>query len=66
MARWRLEAGASPSALAPLLTVADRGFETVLRLPGSVRFVAAEALDENGRVLARSRVIACPLPAPSA
>src|SRR5208283_176274 len=65
VARWRLQAGASPSVLAPALTSADGGFETVLRLPGAVRFVAAEALDENGRVLARSRVTACPVPAPS-
>jgi hypothetical protein len=65
VAGWRLEAGASPSTLAPALTSADGGFETVLRLPGSVRFVVAEALDASGRVLARSRVIACPVPAPS-
>jgi len=60
VASWRLEGGTSPGALAPLLTSRSGGFETVLRLPGSVRFVVAQALDANGRVLARSPTVACP------
>jgi hypothetical protein len=63
VAGWRLEAGTSAGTLAPVLTARSGGFETVLRLPDSVRFVAAEALDANGRVLARSPVLACPVAA---
>jgi hypothetical protein len=63
VAGWRLEAGTSAGTLAPLLTVRSGGFETVLRLPDSVRFVAAEALDAHGRVLARSRALARPVTA---
>jgi hypothetical protein len=66
VARWRLEAGTSVGALAPVLTSRSGGFETVLRLPGSVRFVVAQALDAGGRVLARSRPVACPNAAASA
>jgi len=55
VARWRLEAGASRGALSPLLSEPRAGFETVLRAPATVRFVAVEALSGGGRVLSVSR-----------
>ena len=60
VARWRLEAGASPRALAPLRSVARAGFETLLRAPASAAFVAVAALDAHGRVLASSLTFASP------
>jgi arylsulfotransferase ASST len=58
VARWRLEAGASPQTLAPLSSTADRRFETLLHAPASARFLAVAALDAHGRVLASSRILA--------
>jgi hypothetical protein len=52
VARWRLEAGASPGALKPLASVARSGFETLARAPADASYVAAQALDGAGRVLA--------------
>ncbi len=60
VARWRLAAGASPNALVPQRTVPSAGFETVLRVPASSRFVALAALDARGRTLAISRPVRCP------
>jgi hypothetical protein len=60
VARWRFEAGPSPGALEPLRSIARSGFETVARLPGSARYVAAQALNAAGRVLASSLTRAAP------
>ncbi len=60
VARWRLEAGASPRALRPLESVARSGFETLLRAPASAAFVTVTALDAGGRVLASSATLARP------
>jgi len=54
LTRWRIEGGPSPGSLKALASVARSGFETVARLPGSVGYVAAQALDAAGRVLASS------------
>ena len=54
VARWRLEAGASPHALRGLRSVPRSGFETLLRAPASAAFVAVAALDAHGGVLASS------------
>jgi hypothetical protein len=60
VARWRLEAGASPRALRPLGSVPRSGFETLLRAPASAAFVAVAALDAGGRVLGSSMTVARP------
>jgi outer membrane protein assembly factor BamB len=57
VARWRVLAGDSESALQPVATRRKRGFETAMGLDGSFAFVAVEALDSGGRVLGTSRVV---------
>jgi hypothetical protein len=51
---WRVLAGASPSSLAPVLTAAKSGFQTTLAVPASGPYVAVQALDGSGTVLAVS------------
>jgi hypothetical protein len=58
VARWRLQAGASPSALRPLRSVRRSGFETLLHAPASAAFVAVTALGADGRVLGSSTTVA--------
>ena len=60
VSRWRLAAGASANTLAPRRSVASTGFQTVLSAPAAARFVAVDALDARGRVLAISRPVRCP------
>ena len=60
VARWRLEAGASPQTLRPLGSLPRSGFETLLRAPAAAAFVAVEALDAGGAVLGRSVTVARP------
>jgi hypothetical protein len=60
VARWRLEAGASPQTLRALGSRPRSGFETLLRAPASAAFVAVEALDADGAVLGRSATVARP------
>lgn len=52
-ASWRILAGSSPDALAPVTTVARSGFETTTTV-GSAPWVAVEALDGSSTVLGRS------------
>jgi hypothetical protein len=57
--RWRVLAGPSAAALAAVATTArSRGFETVLSAPKSAAFVAVQALDARGSVLATSQTVA--------
>ncbi len=51
---WRVLAGSSPSALAPVATVARNGFETAIGLPTAAPAVEAQALGATGQVLATS------------
>lgn len=51
---WRLHAGPSTGALAPVALVRRRGFETALPLGGASGYVAVAALDRAGRQLAIS------------
>jgi hypothetical protein len=62
VARWRLEAGASPRALRTVASAARTGFETALAAPSSAAVVAVAALDARGRVLATSTPVAVPPP----
>jgi hypothetical protein len=57
VSRWRLETGGSRQSLRPRRTGASTGFETILPAPSSARFVAVQALDAAGRVLATSRTL---------
>jgi Arylsulfotransferase (ASST) len=56
-ASWRVLAGASAQTIAPVATVARSGFETSVTTPGAAPFVAVQALDASGAVLASSRTI---------
>jgi Arylsulfotransferase (ASST) len=55
-ASWRVLAGNSAHALAPVATVPRAGFETKIS-PHRARYVAVQALDETGAVLATSRTV---------
>lgn len=53
--RWQLLAGASADDLSPVGEAKRaKGFETRLSAPAAAAYVAAEALDSNGRSLGRS------------
>ena len=56
-ASWRVLAGASAQTIAPVATVARSGFETSVTTPGAAPYVAVQALDAAGAVLASSRTI---------
>ncbi len=56
-ASWRVLAGASANTLAPVATAARNGFETSVTTPGPAAYVAVQALDASGAVLASSRTI---------
>jgi hypothetical protein len=65
LARWRVLAGASATALQPFEVARPTGFETRLKAPRSAAFVAVEALSANGTVLSTSPAVPVP-PAGSA
>jgi hypothetical protein len=50
---WRVLAGSSPKALAPVATAPKAGFETAIAIPASVsgRYVAVQALNGAGAVI---------------
>ena len=66
VASWRVLAGASASAgsLKPVAQAARTGFETALALPAGTRgpYLAVQALDGAGRVLATSAAVKAGLP----
>jgi hypothetical protein len=55
VASWRLLAGDDAEHLSPVAVVPKRTFETGLRLPPDSPYVAVDALDAEGRVLATSK-----------
>ncbi|PVG84727.1 ArsR family transcriptional regulator [Nocardioides gansuensis] len=57
VARWRVLTGAKPGRLREEATVERTGFETAVPLASAPAYVLAEALDGEGRVLGRSRVL---------
>ncbi len=57
-ASWRVLGGPSPQQLAPVAGAERSGFETAISTPGPERFLAVQALDATGAVLASSRTIA--------
>lgn len=54
---WRLLAGASPSALAPVSSVAKAGFETAIPDSSTAAYVAVQALGAGGETLATSAAV---------
>jgi hypothetical protein len=58
VAGWRVLAGESENALAPVASGAFSGFETALAVPGAPSYVAVQALDAAGNVLGSSPTIA--------
>jgi Arylsulfotransferase (ASST) len=56
-AAWRVLAGASPHALAPVATAARGGFETAITTPAAAPYVAVQALQAGGAVIGTSRTI---------
>jgi Arylsulfotransferase (ASST) len=59
VASWRLLAGASAGALAPVGTAPKHGFETTIALPGTSAgaYVAAQALNAAGAVIGTSATV---------
>ncbi len=58
VSRWQAVAGNRQDDLTPRVTVARRGFETMLHLPsGAGKFAAAVALDATGKPIGRSAAI---------
>jgi hypothetical protein len=56
-ARWRVLAGSSADAVLPVADAPREGFETAIALPAPAAYVAVEALDAAGHVLARSATV---------
>jgi Arylsulfotransferase (ASST) len=53
---WRVLAGTSPSALAPVATTAKAGFQTTITAHAAGPYVAVQALDSSGAVIGVSAV----------
>jgi hypothetical protein len=57
LASWRVLAGPSPTQLAPVTAATRAGFETAITTPGPAPYVAVQALEAAGGVLATSPTI---------
>ncbi len=57
IASWRVLAGPSASALAPVASAPKSGFETTISAPTTAPYVAVQALDAAGAVLGASPAI---------
>lgn len=57
VASWRVLAGASSSSLATVATAAKSGFQTTIAAPTAGPYVAVQALDASGAVLAVSPTV---------
>jgi hypothetical protein len=57
VASWKVLAGASPSALAPVASAAKSGFETTVKAPASGPYVQVQALDASGNVIGTSATV---------
>jgi hypothetical protein len=56
VARWRLLGGRTPKSLAPIALAPNEGFETSVPIVPAA-YVAVQALDHSGRVLATSKTV---------
>jgi hypothetical protein len=54
---WRVLAGSSPSELSQVASGPRKGFETEIEAPGEPAYVAVQALDASGNVLATSKTV---------
>jgi hypothetical protein len=57
VASWRVLAGASPTALAVVANAAKSGFQTTITAPSAGPYVAVQALDASGAMLAVSATV---------
>lgn len=57
VASWRVLAGASSAALAPVATAAKSGFQTTLTAPTAYPHIAVQALDGAGAVIGTSATV---------
>jgi hypothetical protein len=57
IASWKVLAGASATALAPVLTAPKSGFETAIRVSTAGPYFAVQALDASGNVLGTSATV---------
>ncbi len=57
VASWRVLAGASAAALAPVATVPKQGFQTTLAVSSAGPYAEVEALDGSGNLLGTSAVM---------
>ncbi|HEX4838090.1 MAG TPA: arylsulfotransferase family protein [Solirubrobacteraceae bacterium] len=57
VAQWRVLAGASQRALAPLAVARRSGFETAIAIPTAPRYLAVQALGAQGQALGASATI---------
>jgi len=57
VASWRVLAGTSPGALAPVTTAPRAGFQTTISAPAAGPYVAVQALDSVGAVIGTSATV---------
>jgi hypothetical protein len=57
VASWRVLAGSSEGALTAVASAPKSGFETIVNVPATGGFLAAQALDSSGAVIATSPTI---------
>jgi hypothetical protein len=57
VASWRVLAGASSSALAPVASAAKAGFQTTIAAPSAGPYVAVQALNGSGAVIGTSATV---------
>jgi hypothetical protein len=57
VASWRVLAGPSAGALAPVATARSTGFQTAISAPGPGPYVAVQALNASGAVIGTSATV---------
>ncbi|HEY5343399.1 MAG TPA: arylsulfotransferase family protein [Solirubrobacteraceae bacterium] len=57
VASWQVLGGASATTLAPVAKAAKAGFQTSISVPAGAAYVAVQALDSSGAVLATSATV---------
>jgi hypothetical protein len=60
LAKWTVLGGSDPNSLKVITTTRKQAFESVIRIPSSQHYVAVQALDGQGRVLATSTTVEVP------
>jgi hypothetical protein len=59
-AKWRILSGSSATALTTVTTAGKQAFESAISVPAGAHYVAAQALNAAGQVLATSKTVAVP------